>query len=99
MEYKYPPLYKYIAFFIILFLFLRFYKQITPDRYLVISILVTLLIIAIDYMVISNQPPLLSISENFDQDDLAGILEDEDEDEELGTITKVNQGAIFEKND
>jgi len=62
MEYLYPPLYKYIAIFIIIFLFLKFYKQITPDKYLIISILITLLFVSLDYMMISNQPSLFSLS-------------------------------------
>ena len=76
MEYKYPPLYKYIAFFIILFLFMRHYKQITSDKYLIVSILITLLLVALDYMIISNSPPLLSMDEPFEDDPLEDILDD-----------------------
>ena len=76
MEYRYPPLYKYIAFFIILFLFLRHYKQITQDKYLIISILITLLVVLLDYMLIFDHPSILQTKEEFDPDDLDDILDD-----------------------
>lgn len=77
MEYRYPPLYKYIAFFIILFLFLRHYKQLTQDKYLIISILITLLVVLLDYMLIFGHPNILQTKESFDSDDLDDILDDD----------------------
>lgn len=77
MEYRFPPLYKYIAFFIILFLFLRHYKQLTQDKYLIISILITLLVVLLDYMLILNHPNILQTKENFDSDDLDEILDND----------------------
>lgn len=76
MEYRYPPLYKYIAFFIILFLFLRHYKHLSQDKYLIVSILVTLLVVLLDYMLIFDHPNILQVKESFDTDDLDDILDD-----------------------
>lgn len=78
MEYRYPPLYKYIVFLLILFLFLKHYKYITQDKYLIISILATLLIVLLDYMLIFDHPNILEIKERFDCDDLDDIIEDND---------------------
>ena len=74
MEYKLPPLYKYIIFSIILYLFLRNYKYISQDKFIIIAVLITLLIILLDYMFIIDHPNILE-TENFD--DLDDILEDE----------------------
>src|SRR5205809_935028 len=77
MEYRYPPLYKYAVLFLILFLFLRYYRQITPDKYLLIAILVTLLVATLDYMFVYEHPSLISTSEEeFNADDLDDILDD-----------------------
>jgi hypothetical protein len=68
MEYRYPPLYKYIAFFVIFYLFIRHYKQLTQDKYLIIAVFATLLIALLDYMLIFDHPNILS-NENFDSND------------------------------
>ena len=76
MEYRYPPLYKYIALFIILFLFFRHYKQFTQDKYLILSLLITSFVMLLDYMLIYNHPNLLHTDELFDPDfDLDNILD------------------------
>lgn len=69
MEYKYPPIYKYIATFVIIFLFLQFYKQIPCDTFLLFTLLITLLFIALDYMMIYDSPPLLDINTYPKKDD------------------------------
>ena len=77
MEYRYSPLYKYLAFLIILFLFLRQYKQISQDKYLIIAILITLLVILLDYMLIFDHPTILYTKDSFNTDDLDDILDDD----------------------
>ncbi|AYV75995.1 MAG: hypothetical protein Terrestrivirus4_43 [Terrestrivirus sp.] len=69
MEYKYPPIYKYIATFVIIFLFLQFYKQIPCDTFLLFTLLITLLFIALDYMMIYDSPPLLDMNMDPKKDD------------------------------
>lgn len=64
MEYLYPPIYKYLTIFVVIFLFLQFYKQLTADTFLIIAILITLLVISLDYMMIYNQPSLLDTNIN-----------------------------------
>lgn len=78
MEYKYPPIYKYIATFVIIFLFLQFYKQIPYDTFLLLTVLITLLFIALDYMMINDSPPLLDLNtdpkkNNIDSDVVTNI--------------------------
>lgn len=84
MEYRYPPLYKYVVLFIILFLFLRYYKQITPDKYLLVAILVTLLVVALDYMMIFDHPAIITTEEKFTLDD-PDDLDDLDDDDKAPT--------------
>jgi membrane-bound metal-dependent hydrolase YbcI (DUF457 family) len=69
IEYIYPPLYKYVTIFVLLFLFLKFYKQINNDKFLIISILFTLLVITLDYMMIYNHPPITKYDMEYFIDD------------------------------
>ena len=62
MEYKYPPIIKYIVFFVIIYLFLKYNKEITPAEYLPVAILFSLILIILDYMLISNHQNLLNSS-------------------------------------
>ena len=80
MEYRYPPLYKYIIIFVIVFLFLRYYNYITPDKYLWIALFVTILIILLDYMIISDHPNVMHNREDELFDELAEILDFNDSD-------------------
>lgn len=60
MKYIYPPLYKYIAFILIFFMFLKYYKVITQQNYLIIAIFATILIILLDYFLIEDYPNLIN---------------------------------------
>ncbi|AYV81217.1 MAG: hypothetical protein Harvfovirus21_14 [Harvfovirus sp.] len=76
MEYRYPPLYKYIIIFVIIFLFLRYYKNITPDKYLWIAVFITLLVILLDYMLINSHPNVMHNGDDTETfDDLTDLLE------------------------
>jgi hypothetical protein len=66
MEYKYPPIYKYLAFTIILFLFLNHYRTITKDKYIPIAIIFTLIVIMLDYVIIDKHP-VLTAEDNIDE--------------------------------
>ena len=94
MEYKYPPIFKYIVFFIIVFLFLRYYKQITSDKYMVIAFVITLFIIILDYIIIGNQPSLFETStksEIFNNNDnnIDDVIEDERKYKDLRNDSKI----------
>lgn len=59
MNYIYPPMYKYIAFILIIFLFMGHYKVITQPNYLLVSIVGTATIFLLDHFLIENHPGLL----------------------------------------
>lgn len=59
-EYLYPPIYKYIIFFVIILSFLKFYTQITSDKYLLICLLFTFIIMVLDYMMIYSDSSILN---------------------------------------
>ena len=78
MEYRYPPLYKYIILLLIIFLFLIYYKCIDQNNYLYIAIFFTLVVILLDYMLIDNHANIIDSethTELFDQNDLDEILD------------------------
>jgi hypothetical protein len=54
MEYRYHPIYKYIAFYIILYAFLRHQKVMENNVLLVNSFLITLFVMIVDQMFIAN---------------------------------------------
>ena len=83
MNYIYPPLYKYIAFILIFFLFLGHYKVITQQNYLLVSLMATVIIILLDYFLIENHTGFINnnINNNIDPEDaLHNLIETESED-------------------
>lgn len=68
MEYIYPPIIKYFLFLIIIYLFLQYYNSITYDDYLILSILIMLIVIFLDYLLIINHPNIIYINTNNDTD-------------------------------
>lgn len=81
MNYIYCPLYKYIAFTIIFFMFLRYYKVITQPNYLIITLVAVLIFILLDYFLIYNHPNIISQNNDYDrtQEALDRIIETETE--------------------
>ncbi len=59
MNYSYPPLYKYIIFILIFFMFMKYYRAITQQYYLFVAVFATLLMIFLDYLLIENHPNLV----------------------------------------
>lgn len=85
MNYIYPPIYKYIAFILIFFLFLRYYKVITQQNYLIIALVATIIIILLDYFLIENHTNLIfgeKVIYNETEDALHKLIETESEAEE-----------------
>lgn len=60
MYYKYPPIYKYIIILILITTFLKYYKVLTKESFLVIAIVCTYFIIIFDYILIDMHPSILS---------------------------------------
>ncbi len=70
MEYIYPPLYKYLALILIYFLFIRHYKCIDQDSYLLLCVVFVTIAMMMDYYLIDNHPGLFTNKyvETFDDD-------------------------------
>jgi len=60
MNYKYPPIYKYIILLILITTFLRYYQIINKDSFLLIAGIFTYMVFIFDYILIRNHPSLLT---------------------------------------
>lgn len=78
-DYRYPPLYKYVAFLIIVFLFMKYYRVIKCENYLLIAVLFTTLVMALDFILIENHPELLY--DRTEKTDLENIIDLDNETE------------------
>lgn len=58
MDYKYPPVYKYIILLILITSFLRYYKVLTKENFLLIAGIFTYMSFVFDYVLIENHPSL-----------------------------------------
>lgn len=78
MEYKYHPLIKYITFFIIVYLFLRYQNMMTGEILMANTLVITVYYIILDHVFISNHENLISTSSDslFDNDELDNIKEE-----------------------
>jgi len=59
MNYKYPPVYKYIILLILITTFLRYYKTLSKNDFLLIAGIFTYMVFIFDYVLINNHPALL----------------------------------------
>ena len=86
MEYKYHPLIKYITFFVIVYLFLRYQSMMKGEILLANTLVIMVYYIILDHVFISNHENLISASTEsyFDSDEIDNIkdeLEKEDKKE------------------
>jgi hypothetical protein len=58
MYYKYPPVYKYIILLILITTFLKYYKVITKENYLLIASIFAYMVFVFDYVLIEEHPNL-----------------------------------------
>ena len=58
MNYKYPPIYKYILLLILFTTFLKYYKVITKENYLLVVSIFVYMVFVFDYMLIDKHPNL-----------------------------------------
>jgi hypothetical protein len=66
MEYKYPPIFKYIILLICIFMFIKHLKIMVNHQNLMITISIVIMIMIFDYILIDNHPELLgNPTENF----------------------------------
>lgn len=86
MEYKYLPLYKYLTFALITFLFLKYENLI--DQYLLFQItaVLTFIFIILDMILIKDHPQIIDINDDDDDDDELTPKELEKEVNELPVV-------------
>ena len=66
MEYKYPPIFKYIILLMCIFMFIKHLKIMVNHQNLMITISIVIMIMIFDYILIDNHTELLGNSkENF----------------------------------
>lgn len=65
MEYKYPPIFKYIILLISIFMFIKHLKIMAIHENLMITITIIFMFLIFDYILINKHPDLFSFSENF----------------------------------
>jgi hypothetical protein len=59
MEYKYPPIFKYIILLLCIFMFIKHLKIMVNHQNLMITISLVIMIMIFDYILIDNHPDLL----------------------------------------
>lgn len=69
MEYKYPPIYKYGFLLLTIYMLMKHQKIMTQDKLLTNSIIITVIVGLIDYIIINNHPFLFADDyvENFEE--------------------------------
>ena len=61
MKYIHPPLYKYFAYFIIIYMFFKHQRELPIDKLINNAFIITIIMITLDYLFINNHP---TITEN-----------------------------------
>lgn len=90
MNYKYPPIYKYGILLLIVYMFLKHQYIMTSNKLLINSVVITLFVIVLDYILIKNHPgPMENNQEKkkikknedatFTDDDIENIINNYDE--------------------
>jgi hypothetical protein len=83
MEYKYHPTFKHLAYFVIIYMFLRHQKLMPNDILLINSVILTLFLIILDHMLISGHiSPFESLSEQyFDENEIIDLQKEIEKEE------------------
>jgi len=59
MEYKYPPIYKYGTYLVLVYTFIKYQCVMPVDKILFNTVAIVTVLIALDYIIIKNQPFIL----------------------------------------
>ena len=69
MEYKYPPIYKYGFLLLVIYMFLKYQKIMTPEKLLYNSVFIIIIFGIFDYIIIDNHPyPLETFDDMIDDE-------------------------------
>jgi len=78
MNYKVMPIYKYVVYFILVYLFFRHQQIFDTQKLIVITIVLTIMMIVLDQIIIDSHPPIIEIDFE-DKTDLSEHFEDDSE--------------------
>lgn len=73
IKYKYPPIYKYSFLLLVIYMLIKHQKIMSQDKLLTNSIIITLIILIIDWIVVENHPSLFE--ETYSDIKLVGYVE------------------------
>lgn len=94
MEYKYPPLFKYIILLLCIFMFIKHLKIMSNKDNTILTISILIMVMIFDYIIIDDHPDLLGgdiekitmVSDmDFVNDDVSNDVSDKDIEEILNT--------------
>lgn len=95
MNYKYPPIYKYGLLLLTIYMFIKHQKILPPDKILINSIFITLIVFIYDNIIIKNHPSILLDNSNKKREYIEDFEEELSEDEINTIINSFNDDADF----
>ena len=103
MEYKYHPIYKYVVFFILTYMYLRYENLMKHDVLLLTSVIITVFAMIIDHMFIHNHLTIIQplSDQYFDSTDMKIIEKQLDKEmkKEEKLIEKIKEKSSDKKKD
>ncbi len=98
MDYKYPPIFKYIILLLCIFMFIKHLKIMSNKDDLILSISILFIIIVFDYIIIDEHPNLLdNYNEKFAKIDLEEEINDKDIEEIINTYDESEMQEVLDK--
>ena len=80
MEYKYPPVYKYGIYLVMIYAFLKHQNILPLNKLLFNSVAITLMIISLDYIIIKNHPQPFETDTEVDDIEKKEMFDNEEND-------------------
>lgn len=97
MDYRYPPIFKYIILLLCIFMFIKHLKIMSNKDNLILSISILFIIIIFDYMIIEEHPDLLDYEkEKFANIDFEEVIEDKDIEEIINTYDESDMQEVLD---
>lgn len=97
MDYKYPPIFKYIILLLCIFMFIKHLKIMSNKDDLVLSVSILLMVMIFDYILIDEHPNLLDVdTEYFAKIDIEDDVSDKDIEEILNTYDESEMQEVLD---
>lgn len=97
MEYKYPPIFKYIILLMCIFMFIKHLNIMVNHQNLMISISIIIMIMIFDYILIDNHPELLGNNDSNENFTDSSLLYDSTLDKDIDDILENYDIDDFER--